>query len=226
MSHSLRPAFINLILAGLVLLSTTYVQAEDEGIDSMLKTIEKRLSDKNAREKAIQDGEDRTLLCKRCHGSDGNSLQADVPNLAGQNAKYLLEQINNFATRQRDDFVMSDLAAHFTPEEKVNVAIFYHSKPVKPQSIDEIKASEGKALYHRVCSACHGIEGHGNQKLARLAGQKPVYIMNVLKTFRNNAKDPVAREKAPRKSETMEGVAKNLTNEQIESVAAYVASMP
>ena len=226
MSPTLRPTFIKLILAGLVLLSTAYVQAEDGDIDSMLKNIEKQLSDKNARQKAIEDGEDRTLLCKRCHGSDGNSLQPDVPNLAGQNAKYLLEQINKFATRQRDDFVMSDLAGSFTARDKVNIAIFYHSMPVKPQSVDEIKASKGKALYHRVCSACHGIEGYGNHKLARLAGQKPVYIMNVLKTFRNNAKNPVDREKSQRKSETMEGVVKNLSNEQIESVAVYIASMP
>jgi len=226
MSPSLRPTFLNLILAGLVFLSSAYVQAEDGDIDSMLKNIEIRLSDENARQTAIEGGEDRTLLCKRCHGSDGNSLQPDVPNLAGQNAKYLLEQINKFATRERDDFVMSDLAAHFTAEDKVNIAIFYHSQQVKPQSVDEKKASEGKALYHRVCSACHGIEGYGNQKLARLAGQKPVYIMNVLKAFRDNANNPVAREKSQRKSETMEGVVKNLSNDQIESVAAYVASMP
>ena len=226
MSPSLRPTFIILILAGLVLLSTAYVRAADGDIDSMLKNIETQMSNESARQKAIEEGEDRTLLCKRCHGSDGNSLQPDVPNLAGQNAKYLLEQINQFATRQRDDFVMSDLAAHFTPEDKVNIAIFYHSKPVKPQSADENKVSKGKDLYHRVCSACHGIEGYGNHKLARLAGQKPVYIMNVLKAFRNNAKNPAAREKSQRKSETMEGVAKNLTIEQIESVAAYVASMP
>jgi cytochrome c553 len=226
MSASLRCTLINLILLGSVFLTTAYVQAEEGNIGSMLKNVEKRLSDKNARQKAIKDGEERTLLCRRCHGSDGNSLQPDVPNLAGQNAKFLLEQIEKFATRQRDDFVMSELAANFTPEDKVNIAVFYHSKTVKPQSVDEKRASKGKTLYYRVCSGCHGIEGYGDHKLARLAGQKPVYVMKVLKTFRSNANNAAVRKESQRKSEIMEGVVKNLSDEQIESVAAYVASMP
>ena len=192
----------------------------------MLKSIEKRLSDVSARQKAIEDGEERALLCKYCHGSDGNSLQPDVPNLAGQNVKYLLEQVEKFATRQRDDFVMSELVANFSPEDKVNIAIFYHSKPVKTQPVDERKAAKGQILYYSVCSSCHGIIGHGNQKQARLAGQKVVYIMNVLKAFRNNANNPAARLEFERKSEIMERVAKSLSDEQIESVAAYVAQLP
>lgn len=226
MSPSLRRALINLVLLGTALPLTVSIQAADEDVDSMLNNIEKRLSDKNAMQKAVEEGEERTLLCKRCHGNDGNSVQPDVPNLAGQNAKYLLEQIDKFATRQRNDFVMSDLAANFSPEDKVNIAIFYHSMTVKPQPVDENLVSKGKALYHRVCSSCHGIEGYGNHKLARLAGQKPVYIMNVLKTFRNNANNTAARKESQRKSEIMEGVVKNISDEQIESVAAYVASMP
>lgn len=226
MASSLHRTFIKLILLGSAFLSTAYIQAEEGDIDSMLNNVEKRLSDANARQKAIEEGEERTLLCQHCHGSDGNSLQPDVPNLAGQNAKYLLEQINKFATRQRDDFVMSDLAANFSSEDKVNIAIFYHSMAVKPQSVDEKKAAMGKSLYYRVCSGCHGIEGYGNHKLARLAGQKPVYIMNVLKTFRNNANNPATRKESQRKSKIMEGVVKNLSDEQIESVATYVASMP
>lgn len=192
----------------------------------MLLNIEKRLIDNLARKKAIEEGEERTLLCKRCHGSDGNSVQADVPNLAGQNAKYLLEQIDKFATRQRNDFVMSDLSANFSPEDKVNIAIFYSSMPVKPQAVDVNQVSKGKALYYRVCSSCHGIDGYGNHKLARLAGQKSVYIINVLKTFRDNANNPAARKTSQRKSEVMESIVKNLVDDEIEQVSAYIATMP
>lgn len=226
MPVSLRRSVINIILPGLVFLFIPCVQAEEGGIDSMLKYVEKRLSDASVKQKAIEDGEERTLLCKYCHGADGNSLQPEVPNLAGQNAKYLLEQIEKFATRQRDDFVMSELSANFSPEDKVNVAIFYHSQDVKSQKVDEEKADKGQILYHRICSACHGIEGYGKHKLARLAGQKPTYVMKVLKAFRENANDPAARRESQRKSVIMEGVVKNLSDEQIESVANYVASMP
>ena len=226
MSVSLRRTVTNIFLLGSVFLSTAFVQADETDINSMLNYIETRLGDENARQKAIEDAEERTLLCKYCHGSDGNSLQPDVPNLAGQNAKYLLEQIEKFATRQREDSVMSELAAKFSPEDKVNVAIFYHSMPVKTQTVDEKKAAKGQILYYSVCNKCHGLEGHGNQKLARLAGQKAGYVMKVLKNFRNNANNPAARLESNRKSLIMEPVAKDLSDEQIESVAAYVAQMP
>lgn len=225
MSVFLHRVLINVVMPGLLFITTANVQAGRGDIDNMVKSVENRLGNKKARDAAIKAGEERTVLCKHCHGSDGNSLRPDVPNLAGQNAKYLLEQIEKFATRQRNDFVMSELAADFSPEDKVNIAIFYHSKTIKPQPVDEQKALKGKALYHRVCSSCHGIEGYGNNKLARLAGQKPVYVMNVLRTFHNNANNPAARKDSQRKSDVMESVVKKLSDDEIEAVANYVASM-
>ena len=222
----LHCSLTSVVMLGLILFSAAQVQADEAGLARMLETIEQRLADESARQAAIEDGEDRALLCKYCHGGDGNSLKPEVPNLAGQNPLYLLEQIEKFATRQRDDFVMSPLAANFSPEDKVNVAIFYYSRPVKTQAIDEILAAKGKALFYSVCSNCHGAEGHGNEKLARLAGQQATYVANVLKAFRNNANDPVAKAESSRKNAVMEGVAKGLTDEQIESVAAYVAQLP
>lgn len=222
----LHCSLTSVVTLGLILFSAAQVQADEAGLARMLETIEQRLVDDDARQAAIEDGEDRALLCKYCHGDDGNSLKPDVPNLAGQNARYLLEQIEKFATRQRDDFVMSPLAANFSPEDKVNVAIFYYSNAVKAQAIDEVLAAKGKALFHSVCSNCHGAGGHGNQKLARLAGQQATYVAEVLKAFRNNANDPVARAESSRKNAVMEGVAKGLTDEQIESVAAYAAQLP
>lgn len=223
LSHRNGPC---IILFGLIYFTATVVHADEADIDNMLKYVEQRLGDVKAKQKALEDARERTLLCKYCHGSDGNSLQPDVPNLAGQNAKYLLEQINKFATRQRDDFVMSELAANFSPEDKVNVAIFYNSQAVKKQTVDEKMANEGKILYYSVCTKCHGLEGYGDQKLARLAGQKIAYVVKVLKNFRNNANNPAARKESQRKSDIMEPVAKKLTDEQIESVANYVAQMP
>lgn len=226
MSTLLHCSLAAIITLGLVLFSVAHVQADEATIARMLKAIEQRLADDGARQAAIEDGEDRALLCKYCHGGDGNSLKPDVPNLAGQNAHYLLEQIEKFATRERDDFVMSPLAANFSPEDKVNIAIFYYSKPVKTQPIDERRAAKGKALFQSVCSNCHGAQGLGDKLLARIAGQQVIYVTNVLKAFRNNANDPAAKAESNRKNMAMEGVAKNLTDGQIESVAAYVAQLP
>lgn len=226
MSNLSRRILIGLIPLGLIFFSAAQVQAEEKDMALMLKTIDQRLNDDSTRQAAIEAGEDRALFCQYCHGSDGNSLKPEVPNLAGQNAHYLLEQIDKFATRQRDDYVMSPLAANFSLEDKVNIAIFYYSKSVKPQTIDAKRAAAGKSLFQSVCSGCHGAQGHGNQKLARLAGQQIVYVTNALKAFRNNANNPMARAESSRKSAIMEGVTQNLSDEQIETVAAYVAQLP
>jgi cytochrome c553 len=226
MSHFAHRIFTTILTLGLAFFTVSHVLADELDVARMLEAIDKRLSDKNAKQEAIEAGRDRALLCKYCHGKDGNSLKPDVPNLAGQNPRYLLQQIENFASRKRDDFTMSPLAANFSPEDKVNLAIFYYSQPVRTQPLDEARAAKGEALFRNVCSNCHGAGGHGNQKLARLAGQRAIYVENVLKAFRTNANDPAAKAESNRTSIAMENVAKNLTNEQIKAVAAYVAQLP
>ncbi len=226
MSNSVQRIFSISITFGLLFFSATFVQAEGMTKEQMLQVIQQRLNDPNARQAAIEVGEDRALFCKYCHGTDGNSLKPEVPNLAGQNASYLLDQIQKFATRQRDDYVMSSLAENFSAEDKVNLAIFYYSQRVKAHSVDAKLAAKGKSLFSAVCSSCHGAKGHGNQKLARLAGQQTGYVSNALKAFRENANNPAARAEASRRSDVMEGVAKGLTDEQIAAVAAYVALLP
>jgi cytochrome c553 len=212
------------ILLGLCFTAAT--QAEELDMDYMLKIIGQRLHDENARQNAIDAGKERALLCQYCHGEDGNSLKPDVPNLAGQNAHYLLNQINAFANGKRKDYVMNQLAEKFTPEDKVNIAIFYGSMPVKQTSVDEALAAKGKVLFQNICHTCHGDDGHGDENIARLAGQKQTYIKKVLRLFRKNANNPIVAEVAERRSKTMEGVAKSLTDEQIEGVAEYVAQLP
>ena len=39
--------------------------------------------------------------CAACHGADGNSISTDWPKLAGQNQKYLYEQLKYFRDGER-----------------------------------------------------------------------------------------------------------------------------
>ena len=229
MSHAMhRTLFGKRSLCSLLFacLFASSAQAAEGDIASMVEAVKQRLANEEKKQAAIIDGEDRALLCKFCHGKDGNSLKPNVPNLAGQNPYYLLEQIEKFATRERDDYVMSPLAAEFSPEDKVNIAIFYYSNPVKTQVVDGELAEKGETLFRLICSSCHGTDGRGNEKFARLAGQKMVYVESVLKGFRQNATNPDSKSAAGRKSKTMEGVAKKLTDTQIQQIAAYVAQLP
>ncbi len=192
----------------------------------LLKAVETRLANANADAKAasIEAGRDRATLCKVCHGADGNSIKPDVPNLAGQNAGYLLEQFAKFADGTRKDFIMNQLA-DFSAEDQINLAIFYNSMSVKSQEIDPKLAGKGFTLFRAVCGNCHGERGLGSQTLARLAGQQVEYVRNTLRYFRDTAKNPAMRKESRRVSEVMEGVAKDLSDGQIDELAAYTAHL-
>jgi len=199
--------------------------AQDINFAGMITEIDKRLLNYTAKQEAIKAGQERAVLCKSCHGEDGNSSKPDVPNLAGQNAGYLLDQIDRFADGRRKDFIMNQLAEEFTTEDKINLAIFYHSMPVQQQQVNWHLANKGEAIYKIKCTSCHGEEGLGQNNLARLAGQRVEYVKKVLNEFRNAANQGGAQSESRRVSPTMERVAKSLTNEQIDELAAYVGQL-
>jgi cytochrome c553 len=201
------------------------VSAQDASKDRILYEIDQRLNNKFTRKEAIDAGRERAVLCQSCHGEDGNSVQPDAPNLAGQNAGYLLDQINKFADGRRKDFVMNQLAENFTAEDKINIAIFYYSMPVKPQHVNWHLVYIGEPLYKDRCGRCHGEEGMGQTNLARLAGQQIAYVKKVLTQFRKTANNLDSESETTRKSATMEKVVKKLTDEQIDALAAYVAQL-
>ena len=208
----------------LLYLSTSYGPVSaDQQASTMLQKLKQINGDSKQRRTAMFAGEDRALICGYCHGNDGNSVKPEVPNLAGQNPDYLLQQIGRFARGERKDFVMNSLASKFTADEQINLTIFYASQKVKPSAVDPRKAKLGKILYRQQCQACHGENGHGKKGYARLAGQKPVYLNMTLKRFRDNAQGGAASKK--RRSPIMEPIASRLTDMQIQNLAAYIAGL-
>ncbi len=182
-------------------------------------------ADEEKQRAAFEAGRERSLFCSKCHGETGNSKRPDIPNLAEQNPAYLLEQIGKFADGRRKNFVMQTLAKDFTMEDMVNLAIFFSENQLEPQVSDPLQAARGKDLFLSRCSLCHGEDGRGAEGYARIAGQKPVYVVNTLKRFRANAQNQTSAFSRIRSSQRMEQVTQNLTDEQIESLAAYLAQL-
>jgi len=213
-------ALVGLLLAGLA--APAHAQDEQERA-KLLALVNEVIQDDARHARAIELGRDRTLLCAQCHGEDGNSRTPEVPNVAGQNPTYLLEQVDKFADGRRKNFVMQSLTRDFSMEDKVNIAVYYASMPVKPLSADPILAREGARIYGAVCQMCHGDDGRGEIGYARLAGQQPQYVVDTLKRFRTNARRSVSEEDMKRHDVRMEQVTQNLSDRDIEALAAYIA---
>ncbi|MDY6979704.1 MAG: c-type cytochrome [Pseudomonadota bacterium] len=222
MYRKLTKGFGLLIVLGM--LASPSIAMEDE-VKGLMLIIEQRLDDPGARQQAMQAGRNRALLCSYCHGNDGNSVKPDVPNLAGQNPVYLLDQIGKFARGERKNFVMNSLAKNFTLDDKVNLAIYYADQTVQPRPQDDGLAARGQRIYAQRCINCHGERGHGSAEYARLAGQRPEYLRLTLERFRANDRGEQRDGAQVRRSPIMESIAGQLSDEDIKVLAAYLAGL-
>lgn len=74
----------------------------------------------------------------------------------------------------------------------------------------------GKAKGSSVCASCHGVTGiSASDGFPNLAGQKAAYLDKALKAYRSG----------DRKAPIMNNMAANLTDADIENIAAYFASL-
>lgn len=77
----------------------------------------------------------------------------------------------------------------------------------------DIAAGKEKAVG---CFGCHGADGNSkNPNFPILAGQKPAYLVNQLRAFRDGT----------RKNGMMQNIAANLTDAEINNLAAFFASV-
>ena len=81
-------------------------------------------------------------------------------------------------------------------------------------------ATKGKDLFQK-CIACHGADGYGkkSQQAPMLAGQYAWYISKQIKDIKNKIRENSNTNK-------MYPFVKNLSDKEIEDLAAYIESLP
>ncbi len=67
--------------------------------------------------------------CAACHGPDGIARDSEVPNLAGQNERYLFNQIMAFHNGKRVHKEMRYMARSMSVEEMAALAAYYAALP-------------------------------------------------------------------------------------------------
>ena len=79
---------------------------------------------------AFAGGGDTALeVCAACHGTNGISVAPDIPNLAGQRAKYLEKQLKAFRAGDRSNDIMNAVAEQLDDEAIGQLAAFFASLP-------------------------------------------------------------------------------------------------
>jgi cytochrome c553 len=104
-------------------------------------------------------------------------------------------------------------------DEKVGVVMFFSSQAVQARpAAQPALATQGKKYYDQICVRCHGADGAGNEKIARIAGQQPEYLKLTLQRYRSGSGERI--------DPLMAANTKLMTDADIQAVVAYVSSMP
>ncbi|MGE5471538.1 MAG: c-type cytochrome [Bacteroidota bacterium] len=202
------------ILAAGLLMACGGAVAE-QSVQDKLKALQ---ADPVALRAAIDAGKKVTFFCSNCHGEQGISKTPDVPNLAGQNPAYLLEQIRKFGAGERKDAFMQGLIKVLKDDERVQAATYYSSMPVPPSPANAAQAAHGKELFGKLCVRCHGEQARGNETIPRLAGQKIPYLQTSITRYRDMT--------GVRNSQMMAIATAGLKNEDIVAITNYLTQLP
>ena len=85
----------------------------------------------------------KVMLCVACHGADGIGKSSLYPNLRGQKAAYLEQQLRNFRSGARKAPNMERMARNLSDDDIADIAAFFANlNPDMAQSPDQVTAGE------------------------------------------------------------------------------------
>ncbi len=179
----------------------------------------------NAHKTALQVA---ASTCSACHGEQGRSISPIFPNLAGQTATYLADQLKSFKSHTRADpdavAYMWGIAGQLNDDLIQTLADYYSAqRPVTKSVADLAVVSRGEQIYINgviadgvpPCATCHGPHGAGTDIFPRLAGQHAQYTLKQLNVIKNNL----------RNSAVMRNAILGLKENDMTAVAQYLQSM-
>ena len=210
MCKLLRHSFI----AALVALFLPVAIAQPTAVERM-KSVQANTA---ALPAAVEAGKKAAFFCANCHGDAGSSKLPEVPNLAGQNPEYLLEQMRKFVSGERKDAFMQGLIKVLKEEERVNIALFYANTPVVAGRADAGQVKQGQQMFEKLCVRCHGDKAHGDKMIPRLAGQQVTYLEQSVRRYRDKTGE--------RLDPLMAIATATLKNEDIKAIANYLTQLP
>jgi cytochrome c553 len=188
-------------------------------------------------------GKAKAAVCGACHGPTGLSSIPTYPNLAGQKAAYIVQQLANFKSGARVNMMMAPMAANLSEQDMADLAAYFSiqkrsseevvasdnsSAPatasVVASSIEIVTSTTAKGLYAGdvkagqeksvMCASCHGADG--NSLIAmypKLAGQSASYTAKQLANFKSG----------DRVNALMAGMVAALSPQDMDDLAAYFA---
>ncbi len=132
--------------------------------------------------------------CQSCHGPDALGVpHGSAPVLAGQRFTYLVHQMADFASEERDSKAMHDVMARpalRNPQTWVDIASYLNKAPIDRSTIkgDDSHVALGRGIFHEQCAPCHQPDARGSDDgfVPSLRNQNYPYLVNQIHALGND----------------------------------------
>jgi cytochrome c553 len=172
--------------------------------------------------------------CDHCHGAEGFSAEAYIPNLVGIDKLAIWKQLEDFRSHKRLSRAMGPIADSLSPRDVSDVVAYYTKLPafsdpqdnrIFPQAQpDSTHAATASRLISfgdgargiPPCQACHGPVAY-RPGVPSLATQNAVYVLNQLEAFAGQTRTNDI-------NMPMRTIAALLTDDERHAIAEYYGS--
>ena len=156
----------------------------------------------------------KLLVCNTCHGDTGRPRYAATPIIWGLQENYLMKQLHDFQTGDRNNEVMVWMSTALTPAELQSAATFF-AKKTWPARTGGAAATSPPAIV-AVCQACHQQNLAGGLPAPRLAGQSYDYLVEAMRRFAEGERT---------NSTDMTNIMQALSPTEREAMARYISGL-
>jgi len=182
-------------------------------------------------------GAAKAAVCGACHGITGSSVNPEWPNLAGQHAGYIVEQLTLFKGAVRSNAIMQGQAVALAAADMADVAAYFEKQVPTGLEADATLWKAGEKLYRGgdagrgipACASCHGPDGRGNgpARWPQIRAQHAAYVATQLRAYVAGTRYvAVAGQPAPpAAAQMMNDAARRLSGDDIKALAAYIQGL-
>ncbi|MBH2044420.1 MAG: cytochrome c4 [Comamonadaceae bacterium] len=179
----------------------------------------------------VEAGKQKIAMCVGCHGIPGYQSSFPevhkVPMISGQSGKYIAAALTAYKKGERKHPTMRGIADSLSEQDMADLSAYYeqHGKTgaevaAKPGREPSMQAAE--LLKKGACVSCHGdnFAKPIDPSYPKIAGQHSDYLFVALKSYKVEKSNHVGRNNA-----IMGGIAKQFTNNELKTLAAYIGSI-
>ncbi len=191
----------------------------------------------------LEKGKEINGTCAACHGDNGQGgKKGEYPRLAGQQVKFLENQLKNFRSRARVNIPMfpytqerelpdedikeiagylsgiqldTKMPAYTGKEDALTRLLMAERVMIIPRAEGDLE--NGEKIYRKQCAACHGKTGKGRGMFPMLVGQYTAYLQRQVGLFLKGDR--------PHDEEGTVGVLNALGAQDIQDILAYLTSI-